>query len=374
MALRIGITCYPTYGGSGIVATELGKELAERGHRVHFISYALPQRLVHYHPRIFFHEVEVVTYPLFEHAPYVLALASKMAEVAEYEKLDLLHVHYAIPHATAGYLAKKICGNRLKVVTTLHGTDITLIGNDRSFLPVTRFSIEASDGVSAVSRFLKRVTYKEIKVKKDIRVIPNFINTRIYQRSGENGCRGKLARRNERVLIHVSNFRPVKRIEDVIGVFEIVSKKVPSRLLLVGDGPERSRIEGLVRAKRLQERVQFLGKQESVVEMLSCADLLLLPSQTESFGLAALEAMSCGVPVVASKVGGLPEVVTQGVTGFLCPLGRVEEMAEASLKILKSDRLWSKMSAACRKRAVETFSTERILPRYEKLYNDVLAG
>ncbi len=372
MPLRIGITCYPTYGGSGIVATELGKELAERGHRVHFISYALPQRLVHYHPRIFFHEVEVVSYPLFEHAPYVLALASKMAEVAEYEKLDLLHVHYAIPHAAAGYLAKKILGNRLRVVTTLHGTDITLIGNDRSFLPVTRFSIEASDGVTAVSRFLKRVTYKEIKVHKDIRVIPNFINTRIYQRSAGGECRNKLVRRNERILIHISNFRPVKRIEDVVATFEIVSKKVPSRLLLVGDGPERSRIEGLIRAKRLQERVQFLGKQESVVDLLSCADLLLLPSQTESFGLAALEAMSCGVPVIATRVGGLPEVVTQGVTGYLCPLGKVEEMAEASLKILKSDRLWSKMSAACRRRAVETFSAERILPRYEKFYNEVL--
>ncbi|MEW6368341.1 MAG: N-acetyl-alpha-D-glucosaminyl L-malate synthase BshA [Acidobacteriota bacterium] len=374
MSLRIGITCYPTYGGSGIVATELGKELAERGHRIHFISYALPQRLIHFHPRLFFHEVEVVSYPLFVHPPYILALASKMAEVAQYEKLDLLHVHYAIPHAAAAYIAKKIHGNKIKIVTTLHGTDITLVGSDRTFLPVTRFSIEGSDGVTAVSRYLKRITLKEINVKKDIRVIPNFINTTVYRRFEGTDCRPKLARRGDKVLIHVSNFRPVKRIDDVVMIFKQVAQKVPSQLLLVGDGPERSRIESLVRAERLQEKVHFLGKQESVVELLSCADLMLLPSETESFGLAALEAMSCGVPTVASRVGGLPEVVTHGETGYLHPMGKVQEMAEAAITVLKNDRLWHKMSVACRKRAESLFATERILPKYEKFYEEILNG
>lgn len=374
MSLRIGITCYPTYGGSGIVATELGKELAERGHRVHFISYALPQRLERFHPRIFFHEVEVMSYPLFEHAPYVLALASKMAEVAQYERLDLLHVHYAIPHAAAAYIAKKINANKLKIVTTLHGTDITLIGNDRTFLPVTRFSIEGSDGVTAVSRYLKRVTMREIKPKKDIRVIPNFINTAIYRRASGEGCRGRLARGNEKVLIHISNFRPVKRIDDVVMIFKRVLQKVPSQLLLVGDGPERSRIEALTRSERLQDRVHFLGKQESVIELLSCADLLLLPSETESFGLAALEAMSCSVPVVASRVGGLSEVVVHGETGYLFPVGDVVAMAEASIGVLKNERLWHRMSAASRGRAERLFTTDRILPRYERFYAEILNG
>ncbi len=374
MPLRIGITCYPTYGGSGIVATELGKELAERGHRVHFISYALPQRLERFHPRIFFHEVEVMSYPLFEHAPYVLALASKMAEIAHYEKLDLLHVHYAIPHAAAAYLAKKINANKLKIVTTLHGTDITLIGNDRTFLPVTKFSIEASDGVTAVSRFLKRVTLKEIKARKDIRVIPNFINTNVYRRAGDESCRRKIAHGNEKVLIHVSNFRPVKRIDDVVMIFKRVLQKVPCRLLLVGDGPERSRIEGLVRHERLQERVHFLGKQESVIELLCCSDLLLLPSETESFGLAALEAMSCSVPVIASRVGGLPEVVAHGETGYLHPVGQVDAMADSAVALLKNDRAWHRMSVMCRLRAERSFSVERILPRYEKFYTEILNG
>ncbi len=372
MPLRIGITCYPTYGGSGIVATELGKELAERGHRVHFITYALPQRLTRFHPRLFYHEVEIMSYPLFEHPPYVLALASRMAEVAKYEKLYLLHVHYAIPHAAAAYLAKKINGDNLRVITTLHGTDITLVGLDHTFLPVTRFSIEQSDGVTAVSRFLKRVTLKEFAPNTDIRVIPNFINTQVWRRISIDGCRGKLAHRGDKVLIHVSNFRPVKRIADVIMIFKAVSRKIPSTLLLVGDGPERSRIEELVRKERLSEKVQFLGKQESVVELLSCADLLLLPSQTESFGLAALEAMSCGVPVIASKTGGLPEVVTHGKTGYLHSVGNVEAMAESAISILKSDRLWARMSAACRKFAVDVYSTERIVPKYEKYYAEIM--
>lgn len=372
MPLRIGITCYPTYGGSGIVATELGKELAERGHRVHFISYALPSRLDRFHPRVFFHEVEVISYPLFEHAPYVLALASKMAEVAQYERLDLLHVHYAIPHAAAAYLAKKINSNKLKIVTTLHGTDITLIGTDRTFLPVTKFSIEGSDGVTAVSRFLKRVTHREINTRKDIRVIPNFVNTEIYKRGAGNWCREKLARSNEKIIIHVSNFRPVKRIDDVVAIFKKIQAKIPSRLLLVGDGPERSRIESLVRAERLADRVSFLGKQDSVVDLLSCSDLMLLPSQTESFGLAVLEAMSCSVPSVASRVGGLPEVVVHGETGYLLPVGKVDEMADAAIGLLKNDRLWSRMSAACRRRAERSFAGEKILPKYEKYYDEIL--
>jgi len=373
--VKIGITCYPTYGGSGIVATELGKELAERGHEIHFISYALPLRLNGPLANIQFHEVEVTTYPLFDHAPYALALASKMAEVAELKSLDLLHCHYAIPHSVSAFLAKSmVYPRKLPVVTTLHGTDITLVGSDHSYLPITRFSIDQSDGVTSVSRFLKEATVNVIGVKSEIEVIYNFVNCDKYKPSTSRHLKAYFAPRGERVLIHVSNFRPVKRPVDVVRIFVTVQQQIPAVLLMVGDGPERSSAEWTARDSGVQEKVFFLGKQDNVEELIGISDLLLLPSDNESFGLVALEAMACKVPVVASRVGGLPEVLDEGVEGFLVEPRNVEKMAEYSLAILSDRSLREKMGEQARERARARFCSTKIIPLYEDYYRKVLVS
>jgi N-acetyl-alpha-D-glucosaminyl L-malate synthase BshA len=371
--VKIGITCYPTYGGSGIVATELGMELADRGHEIHFISYAPPMRLDTGTDNIQFHEVEVATYPLFYQPPYTLALATKMVEVAESFQLDLLHCHYAIPHSVSAFLAKSILKKRrLPVVTTLHGTDITLVGSDHSFLPITRFSIEQSDGVTAVSRFLKDETINVIGVRKEIEVIYNFVNCDKYCPSTNLGLRKHFAPNKERILIHVSNFRAVKRPADVVEIFVRVQKEIPSVLLMVGDGPERANAEWTARNNGVEQSVYFLGKQDKVEELIGIADLLLLPSENESFGLVALEAMACEVPVVASNVGGLPEVITSGVEGFLVAPRDVEKMAECSLAILGQGPNRRSMGRQARQKARTQFCSTKIIPAYENYYRRVI--
>ncbi len=375
--MKIGITCYPTYGGSGAVATELGLDLADRGHEVHFISYAQPFRLDHFRERIFFHEVEMDQYPLFEHPPYSLALAVAIHDTARNQGLDLIHVHYAIPHATSAWIAEEMLrGEReLKIVTTLHGTDITLVGLHPSFQAITQFSILRSHGLTAVSEFLKDRTVQDFNVPaRAIRVIPNFIDPRVYRREKQPCHRATLAPGGERIVMHISNFRNVKRIPDVVEVFARIQREVPARLVMVGDGPDRPR--GVERAEELgvSDRVLFLGKHASVDELLACADLFLLPSRNESFGLAALEALACGVPVIATDTGGLPELVRHGETGFLFPLGAVEEMGDAGAALLKDFDLWARFSQAARADAVERFSSDRVVPRYEELYRDVING
>ena len=373
--MKIGITCYPTYGGSGVIATELGKELALRGHEVHFISYAMPFRLTKYIENIFFHEVETSTYPLFEFPLYSLALASKMIEVAEFEKLDLLHVHYAIPHATSAYLAKQIVKNKkLKITTTLHGTDITLVGLEPSFLPLVKFSIEQSDGVTAVSRFLKEKTLTNYYIEKEIDVIPNFVDTDVFKRVSINDCafRKHIAPKGEKILVHTSNFRPVKRVTDAIKVFNIVQKEIPSKLLLVGDGPDRTECERLVRELNLTDSVKFLGKQDGLVEILSSSDIFLIPSQSESFGLAALEAMACGLPVISSSVGGLPELVKHNESGFIAEIGDVERMAKYALDLLTNEKKYEIFSQNARSRTLNNFDKSIIVPMYEDHYNKIL--
>jgi L-malate glycosyltransferase len=378
--LKIGITCYPTYGGSGVVGTELGIELAERGHEVHFIAYQQPIRLNTQHPRIFFHEVTVSQYPLFEYPPYDLALATRMAEVAEIYDLDLLHVHYAIPHSVSALLARQMLAaqtngkaRRLPFVTTLHGTDITIVGADRSYLPVTRYSIEQSDGVTAISNWLKKRTLQEFDVRNPIEVIYNFVNCDVYRRDPKAAeKRGEFADKDERILVHVSNFRPVKRLGDVIEIFDRVQKEVPSRLLLMGDGPERSRAEWLVSQKGLRKKVEFLGKVDRVIEKLSVADLMLVPSELESFGLAALEGMACEVPAVATGVGGVPEVIEHGRTGFLAPVGDVETMARCAIDILSDEKRLREMGMLARWEAQAKFCSTRIIPEYEAFYKRVL--
>ena len=372
--MKIGITCYPTYGGSGVVATELGKALAQEGHEIHFISYALPFRLNNFVENIVFHEVEMSSYPLFEFPLYSLALASKMVEVANYENLDLLHVHYAIPHASSAYLAKQMLKEKrdLKVITTLHGTDITLVGLEPSFLPLVKFSIEESDGVTAVSRFLKEKTLTNYNINKEIEVIPNFIDTEVLKPK-ENGCfRKNLATKGEKIIVHTSNFRQVKRVSDTIRVLEKVIKEVPAKLILVGDGPDRSECERLCRELRLCDRVKFLGKQDGLAEILNSADLFLIPSQSESFGLAALEAMACGVPVVSSSVGGLPELIRHNETGFIAEIGDIDRMAKYSIDLLTNPKKHKIFSENSRKRAVEKFDKSVILPQYMEHYNKVL--
>src|SRR5881296_4301674 len=338
--MKIGITCYPTYGGSGVVATELGLELAARGHEVHFISYAVPVRITEASERIHFHEVEVMNYPLFDHPPYALALASQMYNVAANEGLDLLHVHYAIPHSVSAYLARAMTkSRRLPFVTTLHGTDVTLVGSDRSYLPITRFSIEQSDGVTAISRYLLNQTLKEFDIKRPIEVIPNFVNCDLYNRTADKGLAAQWAPNGEPILMHLSNFRPVKRLTDAVEIFALVRSKMPAKLVLIGDGPDRGAAEFLVRKHCLQKDVFFLGKQDNVYAKLAAADLFLLPSQLESFGLAALEAMACEVPVIATDVGGVPEVVQHGVDGYLVEPGDVQEAARYATDILsRADR------------------------------------
>ncbi len=370
--MNIGITCYPTYGGSGVVATELGQALARLGHTVHFISSALPMRLMELGEKVFFHEVEVMNYPLFDYIPYDLALATKMVEVARLYKLDLLHVHYAIPHSISGYLAREIVRpQRLPVVTTLHGTDITLVGRDHSFLPVTQFGIQQSDGVTAVSQFLKDATLSEFCGICDIRVIPNFVDTTKVRRFYSEEIRERFAPNGEKILVHLSNFRPVKRIADVIKIFHRVQKETPAVLLMIGDGPERSNAQYLVSQLGISNRVFFVGMLGMVESHLSVCDLMLLPSETESFGLAALEAMACEVPVVASRVGGLPELVEDGRSGYLRPLGDVDAMATAALQILENSNLPSFRKEA-RRRAVEQYSSANVIPRYEEYYREVI--
>src|SRR5215472_17279294 len=378
--MKIGITCYPTYGGSGVVGTELGIELAQRGHEVHFIAYQQPIRLNTKQPRIFFHEVTVSQYPLFEYPPYDLALATRMAEVAEIYGLDILHVHYAIPHSVSALLARQMLAaqtngkaRKLPFVTTLHGTDITIVGADRSYLPVTRYSIEQSDGVSAISHYLKQRTLQEFEIRHPIEVIYNFVNCDTYRRDAGNiGDRAQFADKDERVLVHVSNFRPVKRMGDVIEIFDRVQKKIPSRLLLMGDGPERSRAEWLVNKKSLRKKVEFMGKVDRVNEKLSFADLMLMPSELESFGLAALEAMACEVPAVATAVGGVPEVIEHGRTGYLAQVGDVETMAKYAIEILSDEKRLREMGQLGRWEAQSRFCTSKIIPEYEKFYERVL--
>lgn len=375
--MKIGITCYPTYGGSGAVATELGLELARRGHEVHFVSYAQPFRLDHFRERVYFHEVEMDHYPLFEHPPYSLALAVAIHDTARKHDLDLVHMHYAIPHATSAWIAREMLeGERpLRIVTTLHGTDITLVGLHPSFRAITRFSILRSDGLTAVSTFLKERTIQDFRVPPErIRVIPNFVNPEVFRRNKEPCHRAVLAPAGERVIMHISNFRPVKRIPDVLEIFARIVRRVPARLVMVGDGPERPRAVDLAGELGLEDRVVFLGKHPSVDELLACADLFLLPSRNESFGLAALEALACGVPVIATDTGGLPEVVKHGETGFLLPPGAVEEMAEAAVALLSDDGLWASFSRAARQDAVARYSLDRIIPLYEELYREVLEG
>ncbi len=375
--MKIGITCYPTYGGSGAIATELGIELSRRGHEVHFISYAQPFRLPHFMERIYFHEVEMSRYPLFEHNNYSLSLAAMMHEVTLREGLDLLHVHYAIPHATSAWIAREMLGadHPLRIVTTLHGTDITLVGQERSFGEITRFSILKSDGITAVSDYLKRETVNSFDVPPErIEVIPNFVDPTLYDRGTLPCHKQAFLRDGEKMVVHVSNFRPVKRVRDVVKTFARISRQVPARLVLIGDGPDRPEAADEAREQGVTDRVLFLGKQDSVAELLACADLFLLPSSNESFGLVALEAMASGVPVIATHAGGLPEVVEDGVTGFLAPVGGVEEMADAGASILADGRRWRAMSAAARQTAVERYSVNAIIPQYERYYERILAG
>ena len=375
--MKIGITCYPTYGGSGAVATELGIHLARRGHEVHFVSYAQPFRLPGFLRNAYFHEVEVSEYPLFEYPPYSLALTVAMREVATQRKLDIFHVHYAVPHATSAWLAKQMLDepDELKIVTTLHGTDITLVGQDPSYQSIVKFSIERSDALTAVSEYLKEETIARFGCTGcEVRVIPNFVDPAIFNRDAYSGDLDSLTLPDEKILMHVSNFRPVKRIRDVVQIAARVMESVPARLVLVGDGPDRPLAEEEARLLGVQERVVFLGKQESVAELLSSAHLFLLPSETESFGLSALEALATRVPVVASQSGGLAEVVEDGVSGRLLPIGAVEEMAEAAIEILTKPGLWEEMGQAGRALAVVRFSAERIGDVYESFYGEVLTA
>jgi N-acetyl-alpha-D-glucosaminyl L-malate synthase BshA len=372
--VKIGIICYPTYGGSGIVATELGKELAARGHEIHFISSAPPFRLNNKcEENISFHEVAAATYPLFDYTPYALALATKMAEVAESHQLDLLHCHYAIPHSASAFLAKCMLEpRRLPVVTTLHGTDITLVGRDRSYLPITRFSIEKSDGITAVSNYLRDATYATFGIRSQIEVIYNFVNCDIYSPATDSSLRLHYAPNGERVLIHLSNFRPVKRPQAVIEIFNIVQARLPSVLLMVGDGPERSNAEWLAHKYGIERKVQFLGKRDNIEELMSCSDLLLLPSSNESFGLVALEAMASEVPVLVSKVGGLPEVLEDGIDGFLVEPERIDEMGRKALEILSDEQKRREMGRHARQTARARFCSKRIIPQYEMFYEKVI--
>jgi L-malate glycosyltransferase len=376
--MKIGITCYPTYGGSGVVATELGLELAERGHEVHFISYAQPIRLSGPHPNIHYHEVEVSRYPLFEYPPYDLALASRMLEVAELYDLDLLHVHYAIPHSVSALLARQMMaakprGRKLPFVTTLHGTDITLVGLDRSYLPITRFSIEQSDGVTAISQYLQERTLREFDIRNNIQVIYNFVNCDVYSRGDKaSELKQEYAPNGERLLVHLSNFRPVKRVTDCIEIFDRVRKQIPSKLLMIGDGPDRSRAEWLAVQKGIHNDVIFLGKQEQVQEKLSLADILLLPSELESFGLAALEGMACEVVPIATRVGGIPELIEHGKSGYLAEVGDVETMARYAIELLSDEKALRQMANASRGVAQSRFCASRIIPQYEEFYRRVL--
>lgn len=372
--MKIGIVCYPTFGGSGVLATELGKALADNGHQVHFITYSQPARLDFFSANLFYHEVSVANYPLFDYAPYESALASKLVDVVRFEKLDILHVHYAIPHASAAFMAKQILatyGIHIPVVTTLHGTDITLVGKDLTYKPVVTFSINQSDGVTAVSHNLKEDTYKHFDIHKDIRVIPNFVDMNRFKLKAKDHFKKAIAPNNERIIVHTSNFRKVKRTQDVIYIFEKILKAVPAKLLMVGDGPERPYCEQLCRDLGVCEHVRFLGKQDAVEEILSIADLFMMPSESESFGLAALEAMACKVPVITSNAGGLPELNVDGVTGFMDNVGDVQEMAHHAIAILEDDQRLESFKENAYNRAKE-FDLKLILPVYEEYYQEII--
>ena len=375
--MKIGIVCYPTFGGSGVLATELGLGLARRGHQIHFITYRQPVRLAqqHFHENVYFHEVSNADYPLFEYPPYDTALASKMVDVVKYENLELLHVHYAIPHATVAYIVKKILlneGRYVPVITTLHGTDITLVGTNRAFAPVVEFSINKSDGVTAVSESLKKETCGLFDIQNEIKVIYNFIDFDRFKKVNKDHFKKIIAPNDEKILIHTSNFRKVKRVEDVIKVFAQVAQKIPSKLLLVGDGPERQNIEDLCRQLGISQEVRFLGKQDAVEELLAIADLFLMPSESESFGLAALEAMACEVPVVSTNVGGLPEVNIHGVTGFLSDVGDVNSMANHAIDLLSNEEMLQQFRKNALAQA-QCFDIHTILPQYEAYYEEILA-
>ncbi|NCP84914.1 MAG: N-acetyl-alpha-D-glucosaminyl L-malate synthase BshA [Bacteroidetes bacterium] len=372
--MNIGMVCYPTYGGSGVVATELGKGLAEKGHKVHFMSYAKPMRLNEFQANIMYHEVSVNAYPLFEYPPYDLALASNIVDLVKYENLDLIHVHYAIPHATSAYLAKQILGERgrhIPLITTLHGTDITVVGSSPSYLPVVNFSINQSDGVTAVSEYLKEETYSRFEINNEIRVVPNFVDIERFQHSDKNHFKKAICPNGEFIIAHVSNFRKVKRVEDCVRVFrKVLDSGIKAKLLLVGDGPERESVEAFCRELGTCQHTLMLGKQEKIEEILSIADVFLLPSASETFGLAALEAMSCKVPVVSSNIGGIPELNVHDETGYLCNLGDAEAMANYTVQILNNEELRTRLSKNARKHA-ETFEISHIISQYENYYEEV---
>jgi len=372
--MKIGIVCYPTYGGSGVVATEIGLGLAKRGHEVHFITYKRPARLSHFNANVYLHEVSSFDYPLFEYTPYETALASKMVDVVKYEELDILHVHYAIPHAAVAYMAKQILlthNINIPIITTLHGTDITLVGSNKSFFPVAEFSINMSDGVTTVSNQLKTQTEATFDVKNEIRVIYNFIDFERFRKTNKDHFKKAIAPDGEKIMVHVSNFRTVKRVEDVIRVYEKVQEKMPCKLMLIGDGPERQKMEELCRKIGLCSEIRFLGKQDAVEELLAIADIFVLPSQNESFGLAALEAMACEVPVVSTNIGGLPEVNIDGKTGFLHDVGDIEAMSDSVLRILENPETHQKFRCAAFEHA-KTFDIENILPVYEDYYKEII--
>jgi N-acetyl-alpha-D-glucosaminyl L-malate synthase BshA len=372
--MKIGMICYPTHGGSGVVASELGLALARRGYEVHFISYAVPFRLREFHPNIFLHEVDVAAYPLFKYPPYDLSLTTKIVDVAQEYGLDLLHAHYAVPHATSAYLAKHVLNSqKLKVITTLHGTDITLVGADKSFFSMIKFSIEQSDGVTAVSNYLKERTIEEFNINRDIRVIYNFIDPGKGEEPKPTVCRReKYAPKGEKVLMHASNFRPVKRVSDVVRIFAKVREQMPCKLLLVGEGPERLFMQQLVKELKLREDVLFLGEVDYIEQILRCADLFLLPSEQESFGLAALEAMNCSVPVIGAHTGGVPEVIMHGETGFLFPVGEINAMAQAAIDLLRDSDQYRRFAFASRQHA-QQFAIDQIMPEWERYYHEIMA-
>ncbi|ASZ10796.1 N-acetyl-alpha-D-glucosaminyl L-malate synthase BshA [Chitinophaga pendula] len=374
--MRIGIVCYPTYGGSGVLATELGKALADKGHMVHFITYQQPVRLNAFHANIYYHEVQVPTYPLFDFPPYESALSSTMVDVILNQKLDLLHVHYAIPHASTAYLAKQIVakqGMKVPFITTLHGTDITLVGKDKTYAPVVTFSINESDAITAVSENLREETYKSFQIQKDIDVIYNFVDTERFKRRDLSHFRKAIAPNDEKILLHVSNFRKVKRVPDVVKVFKQVREQMPAKLLLVGDGPDRPTIECMCRELQLCDDIRFVGKQEQLEDVMSISDLFVLPSEYESFGLAALEAMASEVPVLSSNAGGLPEINIQGETGYMSPVGDVDDMAAHAIRLLKDDQKLAAMRKGALAQA-SRFHIDNIIPQYEALYEKVIRG
>ncbi|MBX7242178.1 MAG: N-acetyl-alpha-D-glucosaminyl L-malate synthase BshA [Bacteroidia bacterium] len=372
--MKIGIVCYPTYGGSGVIATELGKCLAQKGYEVHFITYNRPIRLDLFMENIYYHEVTTPNYPLFESLPYESALASKLVDVVKYYKLDLLHVHYAIPHASVAYLARQILrtfGINIPVIVTLHGTDITLVGKDKSFEPVVSFAINQSNGVTAVSEFLRKDTFDNFHITNEITVIPNFVDIQRFRRHSKEHFRKMLTTKGEKIIIHTSNFRKVKRVEDVIRVFEVIQKNIPAKLLMIGDGPQRKPAEDLSRELGVFDDIYFLGSQDPVEELYSIGDLFLLPSESETFGLAALEAMACGIPVITTSAGGLTEVVQDGISGYCCQVGDYRTMGERALELLSDDEKWKSFSVSARKIA-ESFSVENITPLYEELYRKII--